>query len=138
MKELVWAAIYICIGAIIALGLYALIAGGATKEREQAIYREGFADGHRMGLRKGKVLKIDAALYEELKGRVDVAPGQKIISKALVDEIVYGGPRRGGMMCELEGMRFKSAKIVSKDEAPRVLSCDRVDVAPGPDSIRPE
>ena len=138
MKELVWAAIYICIGAIIALGLYALIACGATKEREQAIYREGFADGHRMGLRKGKVLKIDAALYEELKGRVDVSPEQKIISKALVDEIVYGGPRRGGMMCELDGMRFKSAKIVSKDEAPRVLSCDRVDVAPGPDSIRPE
>ena len=79
MKELVWAAIYICIGAIIALGLYALIACGATKEREQAIYREGFADGHRMGLRKGKVLKIDAALHDELKaratGRVDVAPG---------------------------------------------------------------
>ena len=75
MKELVWAAIYICIGAIIALGLYALIACGATKEREQAIYREGFAEGHRIGLRKGKVLKIDAALYEELKGRVDVAPG---------------------------------------------------------------
>ena len=79
MKELVWAAIYICIGAIIALGLYALIACGATKEREQAIYREGFADGHRMGLRKGKVLKIDAALYDELKarasGRVDVSPG---------------------------------------------------------------
>ena len=75
MKEFVLAAIYICIGAIIALGLYALIACGATKEREQAIYREGFAEGHRIGLRKGKALKIDAALYEELKGRVDVAPG---------------------------------------------------------------
>ena len=75
MKELVWAAIYICTGAIVALGLYALISCGATKERERDIYREGFADGHRMGLRKGKVLKIDAALYEELKGRVDVAPG---------------------------------------------------------------
>ena len=115
MKELVWAAIYICIGAIIALGLYALIACGATKEREQAIYREGFAEGHRIGLRKGKVLKID---------------------KALVDEMVYGGPRRGGIMCELDGMRFKSAKIVSKDEAPRILSRDRVDVAPGFDSVR--
>ena len=79
MKEFVWAAIYICTGAIIALGLYALIACGATKEREQAIYREGFSEGHRIGLRKGKVLKIDAALYEELKarasGRVDAAPG---------------------------------------------------------------
>ena len=79
MKEFVWAVIYFCGGAVVSLGLYALIACGATKEREQAIYREGFADGHRMGLRKGKVLKIDAALYEELKARVservDVAPG---------------------------------------------------------------
>ena len=140
MKEFVWAAVYFCGGAVVSLGLYALIAGGAKKEREYDIYREGFAEGHRIGLRKGKVLKIDAALYEELKarasGRVDVAPGQKIISKALVDEIVYGGPRRGGMMCELEGMRFKSAKIVGKDEEPRILSRDRVDVAPGFDSVR--
>ena len=136
MKEFVLAAVYFCGGAVVSLGLYALIACGAIKEREQAIFREGFAEGHRIGLRKGKVLKIDAALYEELKGRVDAVPEQENISKALVNEIVYGGPRRGGMMCELEGMRFKSAKIVSKDEAPRVLSCDRVDVAPGPDSIR--
>ena len=79
MKELVWAAIYICIGAIVALGLYALISCGAKKERENDIYREGFAKGHRIGLRKGKVLKIDAALYEELKARaserVDIPPG---------------------------------------------------------------
>ena len=75
MKEFVLAAVYFCGGAVVSLGLYALIACGATKEREQAIYREGFADGHRMGLRKGKVFKIDAALYEELKGRVGVAPG---------------------------------------------------------------
>ena len=138
MKEFVWAVIYFCGGAVVSLGLYALIAGGAKKEREYDIYRKGFAEGHRIGLRKGKVLKIDAVLYEELKGRVDVSPEQKIISKALVDEIVYGGPRRGGMMCELEGMRFKSAKIVGKDEEPRILSRDRVDKAPGFDSIRPE
>ena len=79
MKEFVWAVIYFCGGAVVSLGLYALIAGGAKKEREYDIYREGFADGHRKGLRKGKVLKIDAALYDELKaratGRVDVAPG---------------------------------------------------------------
>ena len=79
MKELVLAAVYFCGGAVVSLGLYALIAGGAKKEREHDIYREGFAEGHRIGLRKGKVLKIDAALYEELKGwvidRVDVAPG---------------------------------------------------------------
>ena len=79
MKELVWTVICVCAGAIFALGMYALIAGGAKKEREYDIFREGFAEGHRIGLRKGKVLKIDAALYEELKaratGRVDVAPG---------------------------------------------------------------
>ena len=79
MKEFVWAVIYFCGGAVVSLGLYALIAGGAKKERECDIFREGFAEGHRIGLRKGKVLKIDAALYEELKARaterVDVAPG---------------------------------------------------------------
>ena len=127
-----------CVGSALGILMISIVSVTRQTERERDIYREGFADGHRMGLRKGKVLKIDAALYEELKGRVDVAPGQKIISKALVDEIVYGGPRRGGMMCELDGMRFKSAKIVSKDEAPMVLSCDRVDKAPGFDSIRPE
>ena len=79
MKELVWEVIYFCGGAVVSLGLYALIAVGAEKEREYDIYREGFAEGHRIGLRKGKVLKIDAALYEELKARaterVDAAPG---------------------------------------------------------------
>ena len=88
MKELVLAAICVCIWAISALGLYALIAGGAKKEREYDIYREGFADGHRMGLRKGKVLKIDAALYEELKGRVDVAPGPDSIRPEVKHEQV--------------------------------------------------
>ena len=92
MKELVWAAIYICIGAIIALGLYALIAGGAKKEREYDIYREGFAEGHRIGLRNGKVRKIDAALYEELKARVservDVAPGPDSIRESIEERIL--------------------------------------------------
>lgn len=64
MKEFVWAAVYFCGGAVVSLGLYALIAGGAKKEREYDIYREGFAEGHRIGLRKGKALQ-----------RVDVAPG---------------------------------------------------------------
>ena len=31
MKEFVWAAIYFCGGAVVSLGLYALIAGGATQ-----------------------------------------------------------------------------------------------------------
>ena len=64
MKELVWTVICVCAGAIFALGMYALIAGGAKKEREYDIFREGFAEGHRIGLRKGKALQ-----------RVDVAPG---------------------------------------------------------------
>ena len=92
MKEFVLAAVYFCGGAVVSLGLYALIAGGAKKERERDIYREGFADGHRMGLRKGKVLKIDAALYDELKaratGRVDVAPGPDSIRPEVKHEQV--------------------------------------------------
>lgn len=92
MKEFVWAVIYFCGGAVVSLGLYALISCGATKERDQAIYREGFADGHRMGLRKGKVLKIDAALYEELKARaserVDVAPGVDSIRESIEERIL--------------------------------------------------
>ena len=65
----------VCVGS--ALGIMMIIIVSVTRktERENDIYREGFAEGHRIGLRKGKVLKIDAALYEELKGWVDVAPG---------------------------------------------------------------
>lgn len=64
-----------------ALGILMISIVSVTRrvEQESSIYRDGFAEGHRIGLRKGKVLKIDAALYEELKaratGRVDVAPG---------------------------------------------------------------
>ncbi|NCB75176.1 MAG: hypothetical protein EOM51_10605 [Clostridia bacterium] len=88
MKEFVWMVICLCAGAIFALGMYALIAGGTKKEREYDIYREGFAEGHRIGLRKGKVLKIDAALYEELKGRVDVAPGPDSIRESIEERIL--------------------------------------------------
>ena len=71
------------IGGIIgsALGILMISIVSVTRkvEQENNIYREGFAEGHRIGLRKGKVLKIDAAMYEELKaratGRVDVGPG---------------------------------------------------------------
>ena len=69
----------VCVGS--ALGILMISIASVTRqtERENDIYREGFAEGHRIGLRKGKVLKIDAALYEELKviasGRVDAAPG---------------------------------------------------------------
>ena len=77
MKEFVWAVIYFCGGAVVSLGLYALIAGGAKKEREYDIYREGFAEGHRIGLRKGKVLQ-----------RVDVAPGPDSIRESIEERIL--------------------------------------------------
>ena len=92
MKEFVWTVICVCAGAVFALGAYALIACGTKKEREQEIFREGYAEGHRIGLRKGKVLKIDAALYEELKarasGRVDVAPGPDSIRESIEERIL--------------------------------------------------
>ena len=47
-------------------------------ERENEIYREGFDEGHRIGVLNGKARKIDAAPHEELEvkatERVDVAP----------------------------------------------------------------
>ena len=65
----------VCVGSALGILMISIVSVTRQTERENGIYREGFAEGHRMGLRKGKVLKIDAALYEELKGRVDVAPG---------------------------------------------------------------
>ena len=65
----------IVIGSALGILMISIVSITRQTERENDIYREGFAEGHRIGLRKGKVLKIDAALYEELKGRVDVAPG---------------------------------------------------------------
>ena len=65
----------VLIGSMLGILMISIVSVTRQTERENDIYREGFADGHRMGLRKGKVLKIDAALYKELKGRVDVAPG---------------------------------------------------------------
>ena len=69
----------VLIGSMPGILMISVVSVTRQTERENNIYREGFADGHRIGLRKGKVLKIDAALYEELKarasGRVDVAPG---------------------------------------------------------------
>ena len=65
----------IIIGSALGILMISIVPVTRQTERENDIFREGFAEGHRIGLRKGKVLKIDAALYEELKGRVDVAPG---------------------------------------------------------------
>ena len=68
-----------CVGSALGTLMISIVSVTRKVERENDIYREGFAEGHRIGLRKGKVLKIDAALYEELKarasGRVDVSPG---------------------------------------------------------------
>ena len=59
-----------CVGS--ALGILAISIVSVTRrvEHENGIYREGFAEGHRIGLRKGEELKIDAA-----SERVDTAPG---------------------------------------------------------------
>jgi len=66
-------------GALLAL----LMRNSGNISAEERAYTMGYRDGHRNGLRKGKVLKIDAALYDELKdratGRVDVAPGNDSI-----------------------------------------------------------
>ena len=68
-----------CVGSALGILMISIVSVTRQTERENDIYREGFAEGHRIGLRKGKVLKIDAALYEELKARaserVDAAPG---------------------------------------------------------------
>ena len=68
-----------CVGSALGILMISLVSVTRQTERESDIYREGFAKGHRIGLRKGKVLKIDAALYEELKARarerVDTPPG---------------------------------------------------------------
>ena len=68
-----------CVGSALGILMISIVSVTRQTERENDIYREGFAKGHRIGLRKGKVLKIDAALYEELKARaserVDIPPG---------------------------------------------------------------
>ena len=68
-----------CVGSALGILMISLVSVTRQTERENDIYREGFAKGHRIGLREGKVLKIDAALYEELKARaserVDIPPG---------------------------------------------------------------
>ena len=69
----------VCVGSALGILMISIVSVTRQTEHENDIYREGFAEGHRIGLRKGKVLKIDAALYDELKaratGRVDVSPG---------------------------------------------------------------
>ena len=67
------------IGSALGILMISIVSVTRQVEQENSIYREGFAEGHRIGLRNGKARKIDAALYEELKARaterVDVAPG---------------------------------------------------------------
>ena len=73
------------------------VSGGCSeserqKEALKEAHRIGYCEGHRNGLRWGKVLKIDAALYEELKarasGRVDVGPGPDSIRPEVKHERV--------------------------------------------------
>jgi hypothetical protein len=79
MSYVLTAIVSMLIGSALGILMISIVSVTRKVEQENSIYREGFAEGHRIGLRKGKVLKIDEALYEELKaratGRVDVAPG---------------------------------------------------------------
>jgi len=79
MSYVLTAIISMIIGSALGILMISIVSVTRKVEQENSIYREGFAEGHRIGLRKGKVLKIDEALYEELKARaterVDVAPG---------------------------------------------------------------
>ena len=79
MSYILTAIVGVCVGSALGILMISIVSVTRQTERENNIYREGFSEGHRIGLRKGKVLKIDAALYEELKARVservDVSPG---------------------------------------------------------------
>ena len=92
MSNLVAGIIGGCAGLWLGILMISIVSVTRQTERENDIYREGFAEGHRIGLRKGKVLKIDAALYEELKARaserVDVAPGPDSIRPEVKHERV--------------------------------------------------
>lgn len=85
------------IGSALSLLMISIVSVTRQVEQENSIYREGFAEGHRIGLRKGKVIKIDEALYEELKARVtervDVGPGPDSIranSQGILDSCGEG------------------------------------------------
>ena len=79
MSYVLTAIVGMCVGSALGILMISIVSVTRQTERENDIFREGFAEGHRIGLRKGKVLKIDAALHDELKARaterVDVAPG---------------------------------------------------------------
>ena len=79
MSYVITAIVSMAIGSALGILMISIVSVTRQTEHENDIYREGFAEGHRIGLRKGKVLKIDAALYEELKARVservDTSPG---------------------------------------------------------------
>ena len=92
MSYVLTAIISMVIGSVLGILMISIVSVTRQTERENDIYREGFAKGHRIGLRKGKVLKIDAVLYEELKaratGRVDVAPGPDSIRESIEERIL--------------------------------------------------
>ena len=54
----------VVIGSALGILMISIVSVTRQTERENDIYREGFAEGHRIGLRKGKALQ-----------RVDTAPG---------------------------------------------------------------
>lgn len=54
----------VVIGSVLGILMISIVSVTRQVEQENSIYREGFAEGHRIGLRKGKALQ-----------RVDIAPG---------------------------------------------------------------
>ena len=82
MSYIITAIISMIFGAAL-MACMAASGRGADQERHQEALKEahriGYQEGHHNGLRKGKVLKIDAALYEELKNRVYNALGNDSI-----------------------------------------------------------
>lgn len=65
------------IGSALSLLMISIVSVTRRVEQENSIYREGFAEGHRIGLRKGKALQ-----------RVDVAPGPDSIRESIEERIL--------------------------------------------------
>ena len=64
MSYVLTAIVSMVIGSALGILMISIVSVMRRVEQENSIYREGFAEGHRIGLRKGKALQ-----------RVDVAPG---------------------------------------------------------------
>ena len=67
-----------CVGSALGILIISLVSVTSQTERENDIYREGFAEGHRIGLRKGKVLKIDAVANQCIHCGQEMSEGDQV------------------------------------------------------------